>query len=219
MPETDIKTVVLRVMMHCEGCASTVKRAVKRIPGMTSYQVDFAGQKVTVIGAVKPEEVFRRVAKTGKYTEFWPEEPKKVAAAAAKKEEKKEEKQQQQQPKVEKKEEKKKEDNKKVEDNNKKEKKKTEEKKEEKKEDNKKKGADQPKKKEENKTEGAAKDEKKKVQRFSYHTCFVPSENCLIQLGHCKCWVLLSHFCAFGNCLIEFGCYKNPFPHSPIIVL
>lgn len=31
--QTDIKTVVLRVMMHCEGCASTVKRAVKRIPG------------------------------------------------------------------------------------------------------------------------------------------------------------------------------------------
>ncbi len=33
MLQTDIKTVVLRVMMHCEGCASTVKRAVKRIPG------------------------------------------------------------------------------------------------------------------------------------------------------------------------------------------
>jgi hypothetical protein len=33
MPEVDVKVVVLRVMMHCEGCASTVKRAVKRIPG------------------------------------------------------------------------------------------------------------------------------------------------------------------------------------------
>ncbi|KAH8963256.1 hypothetical protein BDL97_05G144500 [Sphagnum fallax] len=65
MPETDVKMVVLRVMMHCEGCASTVKRAVKRIPGITSYQVDFPGQKVTVMGAVKPEEVFCQVAKTG----------------------------------------------------------------------------------------------------------------------------------------------------------
>ncbi len=53
---------------------------------------------MTVMGAVKPEEVFCQVAKTGKYTEFWPEEPKKVVA---KKEEKKEDK-----PKVENKEEK-----------------------------------------------------------------------------------------------------------------
>jgi hypothetical protein len=51
--------------------------------------VDFPGQKVTVIGAVKPEEVFCQIAKTGKYTEFWPEEPKKVMA---KKEEEKEDK-------------------------------------------------------------------------------------------------------------------------------
>jgi hypothetical protein len=61
--------------------------------------VDFPGQKVTVMGAVKPEEVFCQVAETGKYTEFWPEEPKKVVA---KKEGKKEDK-----PKVENKEEKK----------------------------------------------------------------------------------------------------------------
>jgi hypothetical protein len=51
------------------------------------------------MGAVKPEEVFCQVAKTGKYTEFWPEEPKKVVA---KKEEKKVDK-----PKEENKEEKK----------------------------------------------------------------------------------------------------------------
>lgn len=61
--------------------------------------MDFPGQKVTVMGAVKPEEVFCQVAKTGKYTEFWPEEPKKVVA---KKEEKKVDK-----PKEENKEEKK----------------------------------------------------------------------------------------------------------------
>ncbi|CAK9227516.1 unnamed protein product [Sphagnum troendelagicum] len=49
--QTDVKMVVLRVMMHFEGCASTVKRAVKRIPGITSYQADFPGQKVTVMGS------------------------------------------------------------------------------------------------------------------------------------------------------------------------
>jgi len=29
----EVKTVVLKVVMHCEGCASSVKRAVARIPG------------------------------------------------------------------------------------------------------------------------------------------------------------------------------------------
>lgn len=28
-----IQTVILKVVLHCEGCARTVKRAVKRIPG------------------------------------------------------------------------------------------------------------------------------------------------------------------------------------------
>ncbi|CAK9277826.1 unnamed protein product [Sphagnum jensenii] len=71
----EVKTVVLKVVMHCEGCASSVKRAVARIPGVTSYTIDFPAQKVTVIGNVKPDEVLRRVAKTGKHATFWPQEP------------------------------------------------------------------------------------------------------------------------------------------------
>ncbi|CAK9881725.1 unnamed protein product [Sphagnum jensenii] len=71
----EVKTVVLKVVMHCEGCASSVKRAVARIPGVTSYTIDFPVQKVTVIGNVKPDEVLRRVAKTGKHATFWPQEP------------------------------------------------------------------------------------------------------------------------------------------------
>jgi hypothetical protein len=43
-------------------------------------------QKVTVVGNVTREEVFKRVSRTGKQTTFWPEEPKEE------KEEKKEEK-------------------------------------------------------------------------------------------------------------------------------
>lgn len=29
----EFRTVVLNVVLHCEGCARTVKRAIKRIPG------------------------------------------------------------------------------------------------------------------------------------------------------------------------------------------
>ncbi len=46
-------------------------------------------QKVTVVGNVTREEVFKRVSRTGKQTAFWPEEPKEEKD---KKEEKEEEK-------------------------------------------------------------------------------------------------------------------------------
>jgi hypothetical protein len=45
-------------------------------------------QKVTVVGNVTREEVFKRVSRTGKQTTFWPEEPKEEKEE---KEEKKEE--------------------------------------------------------------------------------------------------------------------------------
>jgi ribosomal protein L12E/L44/L45/RPP1/RPP2 len=51
-----------------------------------SSTVDFMAQKVTVVGNMTHEEVFKRVSRTGKQTAFWPEEPKEE------KEEKKEEK-------------------------------------------------------------------------------------------------------------------------------
>jgi copper chaperone len=73
----EVQTVILKVIMHCEGCAGSVKRAVKRIPGVISYTIDFPAQKVTVTGAVHPNDVFKRVSKSGKLTSFWPEEPKK----------------------------------------------------------------------------------------------------------------------------------------------
>jgi copper chaperone len=73
----EVQTVILKVIMHCEGCAGSVKRAVKRIPGVISYTIDFPAQKVTVTGAVQPNDVFKRVSKSGKLTSFWPEEPKK----------------------------------------------------------------------------------------------------------------------------------------------
>ncbi len=57
---------------------------------MTLHQVDFPGQKVTVTGNENREDVVCRVAKTGKHTEFWPEEPKKGGKKEEKKEEKKE---------------------------------------------------------------------------------------------------------------------------------
>jgi copper chaperone len=72
----EVRTVTLKVVMHCEGCAGSVKRAVKRIRGVISYTIDFPGQKVTITGDVQPDDVLKKVSKSGKITSFWPEEPK-----------------------------------------------------------------------------------------------------------------------------------------------
>jgi hypothetical protein len=55
-----------------------------------SFTVDFMAQKVTVVGNVTREEVFKQVSRTGKQTAFWPEEPKEEKDEK-KEEEKKEE--------------------------------------------------------------------------------------------------------------------------------
>ena len=52
--------------------------------GVDSFNVDLKEQKVTVIGNIKPEDVFQTVSKTGKKTSFWEAEPEaKIEAAPA----------------------------------------------------------------------------------------------------------------------------------------
>lgn len=57
---------------------------------MISSTVDFIAQKVTVVGNVTREEVFKRVSRTGKQSAFWPEEPKEEKEEKEKEEETKE---------------------------------------------------------------------------------------------------------------------------------
>ncbi|GAB2300401.1 hypothetical protein Dimus_034443 [Dionaea muscipula] len=51
------KTVVLKVSMHCNGCARKVEKHVSRIEGVTSYKVDLETKMVVVIGDVLPIQV------------------------------------------------------------------------------------------------------------------------------------------------------------------
>lgn len=62
---------------------------------MQSYRIDFVEQKVTVVGNVDREDVWRRIHRTGRYVTLIPkplpppkvEEPKKVVLQEEKKEE------------------------------------------------------------------------------------------------------------------------------------
>ncbi|KAJ4708394.1 Heavy metal transport/detoxification superfamily protein [Melia azedarach] len=64
------KMVVLRVSMHCNGCARKVEKHVSKIEGVTSYKVDLESKRVVVIGDIIPFEVLESVSKV-KNAELW----------------------------------------------------------------------------------------------------------------------------------------------------
>uniref|UniRef100_J3N2X6 HMA domain-containing protein n=1 Tax=Oryza brachyantha TaxID=4533 RepID=J3N2X6_ORYBR len=53
--------IVLKVELHCAGCASKVKKAIKRASGVESVTTDTAGNKVVVTGAADAAELKERV--------------------------------------------------------------------------------------------------------------------------------------------------------------
>ncbi|CAL1414461.1 unnamed protein product [Linum trigynum] len=64
------KMVVLRVSMHCGGCAKKVEKQVSRIEGVSSYRVDLESKRVVVIGDILPYEVLASVSKV-KNAQLW----------------------------------------------------------------------------------------------------------------------------------------------------
>ncbi|XP_010543333.1 PREDICTED: protein SODIUM POTASSIUM ROOT DEFECTIVE 1-like [Tarenaya hassleriana] len=70
-PASD-QVVVLRVSLHCKGCAVKVRKHLSRMKGVTSFNVDFAAKKVTVMGEVTPLGVLASVSKV-KNAQFWPQ--------------------------------------------------------------------------------------------------------------------------------------------------
>eukprot|EP00268_Persea_americana_P029360 TRINITY_DN283_c0_g1_i3.p1 TRINITY_DN283_c0_g1~~TRINITY_DN283_c0_g1_i3.p1 ORF type:complete len:288 (+),score=85.99 TRINITY_DN283_c0_g1_i3:410-1273(+) len=54
-------TVVLKVDMHCEGCAKKVKRAVKGFDGVQEVKGDSSNNKLTVVGKVDPDKIRERI--------------------------------------------------------------------------------------------------------------------------------------------------------------
>ncbi|MQM09115.1 hypothetical protein Taro_041979 [Colocasia esculenta] len=65
------QVVILRVSLHCKGCEAKVKKHISRMEGVTSFNIDFAAKKVTVIGDVTPLGVLSSISKV-KNAQFWP---------------------------------------------------------------------------------------------------------------------------------------------------
>ncbi|XP_059667598.1 heavy metal-associated isoprenylated plant protein 3-like [Cornus florida] len=54
-------TVVLKVDLHCEGCAKKAKRTVRHFDGVENVKADSASSKLTVTGKVDPARLRERV--------------------------------------------------------------------------------------------------------------------------------------------------------------
>ncbi|GMH09832.1 hypothetical protein Nepgr_011673 [Nepenthes gracilis] len=71
-------TVVLKLDLHCEGCAKKVRRSVKNFDGVESVKADRGNNTLTVIGNVDPVKIKERVEeKTKKKVELISPQPKK----------------------------------------------------------------------------------------------------------------------------------------------
>ncbi|XP_057507177.1 heavy metal-associated isoprenylated plant protein 45 [Actinidia eriantha] len=64
--------VELLVHMDCEGCEKRVRRAISKLHGVDSLDIDMDKQKVTVTGYVDQKRVLKVVRRTGRKAEFWP---------------------------------------------------------------------------------------------------------------------------------------------------
>ncbi|KAK6945560.1 Heavy metal-associated domain, HMA [Dillenia turbinata] len=63
--------VVMRVSLHCQGCADKVKKHLSKMEGVTSFSIDLETKRVTVMGHVSPVGVLESTSKVKK-AEFWP---------------------------------------------------------------------------------------------------------------------------------------------------
>ncbi|KAL1531100.1 heavy metal-associated isoprenylated plant protein 45-like [Salvia divinorum] len=72
-PVSDAMSVVeLRVHMDCEGCEKRIRKAISKLHGVDSLDIDMEKQKVTVRGYVEKRKVLKVVRRVGRKAEFWP---------------------------------------------------------------------------------------------------------------------------------------------------
>ncbi|KAH7683840.1 Copper chaperone domain-containing protein [Dioscorea alata] len=64
------QVVVMKVSIHCQGCAGKVKKHISKMEGVTSFSIDLESKRVTVMGHVSPDGVLESISKVKK-AEFW----------------------------------------------------------------------------------------------------------------------------------------------------
>ncbi|CAN6480565.1 unnamed protein product [Victoria cruziana] len=58
--------------MDCQGCERRIRKAITKLDGVDSLDINMDMQKVTVTGYVDRRRVLRAVRRTGRQAEYWP---------------------------------------------------------------------------------------------------------------------------------------------------
>ncbi|KAJ7542739.1 hypothetical protein O6H91_09G009400 [Diphasiastrum complanatum] len=66
-----MELVEIRVPIRCEACERHIRKALSRMIGVESVDVDMEKHKVTVMGYVDPEKVLKKVKRTMKLAEIF----------------------------------------------------------------------------------------------------------------------------------------------------
>ena len=61
-----LQVVVMKVAIHCQGCAGKVRKHISKMEGVTSFSIDVESKKVTVMGHVSPAGVLESISKVKK---------------------------------------------------------------------------------------------------------------------------------------------------------
>ncbi|KAI4341693.1 hypothetical protein MLD38_026386 [Melastoma candidum] len=67
------QTWMLKVPIHCEGCRRKVKKVLHSIDGVFTTTIDPQQHKVVVMGDVDTDTLIKKLIKSGKQAEVWPE--------------------------------------------------------------------------------------------------------------------------------------------------
>nr|GEW12402.1 heavy metal-associated domain, HMA [Tanacetum cinerariifolium] len=77
-PDAGPITVVLKLDIHCDGCAKKIKKVVRHFEGVESVEADATSNKLTITGKVDPTRIKERVEfKTKKKVDLVSPQPKK----------------------------------------------------------------------------------------------------------------------------------------------
>ncbi|KAF2292917.1 hypothetical protein GH714_029841 [Hevea brasiliensis] len=69
--EPKMKIIVLKMYMHCEGCANDIKRTIGRMEGIMSVEPDMEKSLVVIKGLFDPPKLIEKITnKLGKYVEI-----------------------------------------------------------------------------------------------------------------------------------------------------
>ncbi|KAI3448584.1 hypothetical protein Pfo_005249 [Paulownia fortunei] len=71
------KTCILKASIHCEGCKRKVKKILTQLQGVDFVEVDTKQQRVTVTGSVYADALIKKLVKSGKHAEVWPQKVEK----------------------------------------------------------------------------------------------------------------------------------------------